>query len=144
MCIFSLRALDSFVIEMVRSFSQCRIVSVVRHFPLCNLSPLFVSLLKHVGMRRLLEINDDRKQYHHFSPLVHISLCSLDILKIFFARDIFYSEACKRIGERAGTILTNHPTKNSLDKFYSINKKSLSTYWSDPQLFSISSYKKKP
>ena len=54
----------------------------------CNLNPLFVSLLKHVGMRRLLEINDDRKQYHHFPPLVHISLCSLDILKIFFAHDI--------------------------------------------------------
>ena len=54
----------------------------------CNLNPLFVSLLKHVGMRRLLEINDDRKQYHHFPPLVHISLCSPDILKIFFAHDI--------------------------------------------------------
>ena len=64
------------------------------NFPfLCNLSPLFVSLLKHVGMRRLLEINDDRKQYHHFSPLVHISLRSLDILKIFFARDISSKES---------------------------------------------------
>ena len=43
-----------------------------------------VSLLKHVGMRGLLEINDDRKQYHHFSSLVHISLSLMTSLKIFF------------------------------------------------------------
>ena len=84
------------------------------NFPfLCNLSPLFVSLLKHVGMRRLLEINDDRKQYHHFSPLVHISLRSLDILKIFFARDISSKES--PLLDRGGHNFDKSPSASRVD-----------------------------
>lgn len=115
----------------MESIANCRCKhSSSSKAPSCNLNPLFVSLLKHVGMRRLLEINDDRKQYHHFSPLVHISLSSscalLDILKIFFCPWHFSSSKLlftTRNGRAQFWQITLHKLDSQWTKVYPIGRK---------------------